>query len=166
MLNFGNLAFALIGALVGGFFTIWAVRLSHKTAIEVVDRQEFIKASIEFKEAFFDEIKALQDKSMVDKSKRAISANDIIESALEKHTRAFFRFKDFLPPDDRIRFHICWNTYLCKEETEQYQTVFENYFAPKFFTCYKPKSNSVEDEHEARDRALQNISELFKFAEL
>ena len=151
--------------MITGFFTIRAVNLSRKTAIEVVDRQEFIKAAIEFKEAFFDEIKALQDREIIHKNGTNNFANTTIKFALDKHIRAFFRFKEFLSPDERLRFHICWNTYICKEESEQYQNTFEDYFAPKFFDCYKVKiSLTDEKEHEMRDLALQRIHYLFEFA--
>ena len=100
---------SLLGVLIGYY-------LSRKLAKEDRDIRAFNAAATKFREAFRDEILALDAIF----GTLPVDTSIFLEAAFNKHRSAVFDFKHFLTGENAISFEKAWNEY-CSYETEHGQ---------------------------------------------
>ncbi len=101
-----------VGTIIG--FSIREIikdRLSRDRAREDRDIRAFNEAATKFREAFRDEILALDARF----SSVTIDTSTLLEAAFEKHRSAVFDFKHFLAGENAVSFEKAWNEYYSHE---------------------------------------------------
>ena len=105
---------ALVGAWIGGIISrsssIEAIAASNQNAIDLMRRQEFYREASIFRDAFIKEQRLLTVSSFIEKPNN-LTAQDIVESAINRHEIAMFRFKPFVPKDKVGNYENAWKEY-------------------------------------------------------
>ena len=152
--SFLGFAGGLIASSVGAY-------AAHRFAIDRDRRKEFQEAATQFREAFLEEIRALQKARIFDV---AIDSDgdrvyDILERGIVRHEKAKIRFKPFLRNCDRTRFEVAWKEYYSEGEA--------NYHLCDYQGEQDPKSGKIRINLEIKlmELALAQIHRLLSFAD-
>ena len=148
---------AVVGAVVASLLAGWiSVKISknnieatHRNAIALINRQDFIRAATIFKEAFIFEIHFLKHGDSPISSLHG-TAYDVLTKAYKTHRIAYERFRIDIPEVKRHDFDKAWEEYLypiCDKATP--------------LTDYISES----DEPEKRKLAYDKITNLLKCTE-
>ena len=135
-------AIATISAGFGGAF-LGAI-ISYFYGIKLLQRQEFNKASNEFRALFIDEIFRIRRNA---ETLHERFGEDHREIAITNE-KAKFAFETFLSDDQLIEFNIAWEQYKNPDEIE------ERPFNPI----------NIEDRKELAEIRISHINTLLKFA--
>ena len=120
----------LIGAWIGGIISrkasVEAVESANKNAINIINRQEFNRAAIEFRGEFIEVKRLLADHYQFDvainKDKPTVS--EILDEFFISHERAVMRFRPYLSTDQLSDFDNAWEEYC---EKDDWQIPLANY---------------------------------------
>jgi len=155
----------IVGVALGFFLS----RISFNTGlnkafnrtIDLLKMQEFIKAGIEFREAFIDTIERLDTKKISQDFGGQNFAMEIVESAYSTQRKAYFKFREFLPTTEQEIFKAAWETYICKKTDDNNdEDLFLDYHNPKY------AETLIEIEIEKRKLALDRINQLLEFTNI
>lgn len=102
----GGITGGIIGAVLAGPVTYhYSKRLiqqSHKSTIEIIERQAFHDAATSFYSAFVDFIIFLDERYLIASPTK--KTFDVISESFPMHLRAFIRFKSCLGESERCEF--------------------------------------------------------------
>lgn len=121
---------AMVGAVVGASLTGWlsyyisrkAIETTHQNAIELLHRQEFIRAAINFRSAFFDLLIFCQQPPSG--SGAEIHIADFIINAIAEQTKAALLFRAYLKNINRFSFDQAWKEYSGQENWNEFNSEF------------------------------------------
>jgi hypothetical protein len=131
----------IIGLIVGAFS-------SYFVGTKLASYNEFNKSAAEFRAAFTETIRELED------MKNNIHLSEVLDKAYISHANALIRFRAVLSETDRTQIQKAWN-YHCWDN--------ESGTPGKFFKRFE-HYNQHEDS--AIPFALQNIQNILNFADL
>ncbi len=131
----------LIGILLGNYFAFGRDR-----------RKEFNKAATDFRAAFNEETRFIDQTYAVDRAGKDIPG--VLAAAAEKHEHALIIFKDFLSKRKRTNIEKAWKEYTGEEK------LMGKYTFKQYATYGKFK-----DAGNIRKLALSRIEKLLKYAD-
>lgn len=156
---------AIVGAVVGTSLTGWisyiiskkAIETAHQNAIDLLHRQEFIKASINFRSAFFNLLVFCQQKPSGSGAEKHLT--DIIIDSIAEHTKAALLFRAYFISTNCFCFDQAWKEYSRQENWNQ--------FNPEpIKTEYGTVFYDIKAETEKCHLVTSRIENLFQFAPL
>ena len=148
----------ILGAIVGYFLSRKisreAIEASNTNAINIMRRQEFNNASARLRDAFRDELLALNPALQV---LRDIPA--LLEESFNKHRAAILDFSHFLAPETKSAFYDAWYTYYCPPKARNENSIH-------FFEQYSSRGKNVEQVHEIKSLARSRIEAILEFTNI
>jgi hypothetical protein len=156
---------ALIGVTIGSLFTgglSWliskhSIKAAHQNAIELLHRQEFIKAAINFRSAFFDLLIFCQQPPSGSGAEPHLV--DFIIKSIEEHTKAALLFRAYLPSINRFSFDEAWKEYSRQDNWNQFTS-------DPIKTEYGTVFYDISEETKKCHLVASRIDKLFQFAPL
>jgi hypothetical protein len=153
-----NLSAYEIGLIAGGFTiigTLLGAWLGYRFSLSLSNASERRRASIKLREAFKDELLALNPAQYAMK----IDLADFLENAFPKHRAAVFDFAYFLEPKEKTAFYSAWYEYYCHPKTQNENTV-------PFFGQYSCRGLTIKEEHERKKLARERIEKILELGKL
>lgn len=150
-----NITAAIIGVL-GALLGVWiGHKLSVKSSLDAINRQEFNRAAAEFRAAFLEAQRLLAKcytyEVAVDKEKPSLF--EILDKFFVDHERVVLRFRPYLSQDVVRGFDGAWEKYCCKNDWD----------IP--LSCYSQQGgNDPEVEKEFMKRATTHLNLLLCYA--
>jgi hypothetical protein len=152
-LNFSAYEIALIAGgftIVGTLLGAW---LGYRLSLSLTNVTERRRAAIKFREAFKEELLALNPAQYAMK----VDLATFLENAFPKHRAAVFDFAYFLEPKERTAFYAAWYEYYCHPKTQNENTI-------PFFGQYSCRGLTIEQEHERKKLVQDRIEKILEFA--
>ena len=109
---------SLITGTVSYFIAKFTLNATHRNAIELLHRQEFIRAAINFRTAFFDMLVYCQQ--IPSGSGAEPHLVDFIIKSIGEHTKAALLFRSYLTCTERFSFDQAWKDYSRQENWNQF----------------------------------------------
>jgi len=151
---------ATIGALVGGLcslsITSWQLRTAHRNALELIKRQEFIKVSHLFHNAFMDILIFCGEETTGIGGEKRIT--DVLAESIGEHKKAMLLFRAYLPDSQWLTFDKTWNEY---SRQDKWRELNVNSISAEYGAVF-----DTEKEREKRHLAALRINKLLEFAPL
>jgi len=138
----------ILGTFVGGIIG-WAA--GYFNAKVVIDTQKFNNAATNFKSAFVDEIRFIDDFYSIDRSGRDIP--NILRNAIDKHEKALAIFICHLSSIQRRAIKEAWQNY----------TGEDKHLGKPTFRQYSHDGTSNRIKHNVK-LALKNLNAVLEFA--
>jgi hypothetical protein len=149
---------AIIGAIVGGLcslgITSRQLRIAHHDALELIKRQEFIKAAAIFRNAFMDVLIFSGEKVTGVGGEKRIA--EILTESIGGHEKAMLLFRAYLPDGEYLAFDNAWNEY---SRHDQWRDLGMNAIFAEYGQTFDPGK-----EKEKRHLASLRIKKLLDLA--
>jgi len=133
--------------------TLLGAWLGYRFSLSLANANERHRAAIKLREAFKDEILALNPAQYAMK----IDLATFLENAFPKHRAAIFDFGYFLKPTERTAFYAAWYEYYCHPKAQNENTI-------PFFGQYSCRGLTIEQEHEMKKLVRSRIENILEFA--
>lgn len=156
---------AIVGAVVGTSLTGWisylisrkAIETAHQNAIGLLHKQEFIKAAIKFRSAFFDLLIFCQQPPSGSGADPHLV--DFIIKSIAEHTKAALLFRAYLSSINCFSLDQAWKEYSRQDNWNQFNL-------EPIKTEYGVVFYDIKEEIKKCHLVTSRIEKLFQFAPL
>ena len=138
--------FTIVGTLLGAW-------LGYRFSLSLTNVTQRRRAAMKFREAFKDELLALNPAQYAMK----VDLATFLENAFPKHRAAVFDFAYFLEPTERTAFYTAWREYYCHPKAQNENTI-------PFFGQYSCRGLTIDQEHEKKQLVQSRIEKILEFA--
>jgi len=147
----------VLGVLIGGPITYYYAKIliqeTHKSSLDIMQRQEFNKAAAIFRAAFLPDLIYLKHDARVEGAGSIDGLNVFLSHGyLNRHLKAFEIFNAYLSPKEREGINKAWQEY-CHYDIERETS--------PHWAMYAEKTWEGKD---TKELALERIEGILKFA--
>lgn len=151
-LNLTAYEIALIGVgatIIGSLAGAW---IGYRLSLSLAEIQAKRNAVLKLREAFKDEILALNPSQYALKEELPVFLNN----AFYKHRSAIFDFAFFLPTKAKVGFYNAWHKYYCHEDCRNENSI-------PFLEQYSLQGKNIEEQHAIKQLVKNRIENILEF---
>ena len=137
------------GTIIGSLAGAW---IGYRLSISLVEIQAKRNAGLKLREAFKDEIIALNPSQYALKE----ALPDFLNNAFYKHRSAIFDFAFLLPKKSEIAFYNAWHKYYCHKDLRNENSI-------PFFEQYSLRGKNIEEQHAIKQLVKKRIESILEF---